>query len=96
MNVYLSPLAPENLVSREGFGNPVPRQPAHLYTQAEPGKNVNNRSVRVVSTWHESEWLWLSWRGVDLVGMERDFITDLTVSCTDIDLMALKTSWEKL
>ena len=27
---------PENLVSRNGFGNnPVPRQPAHLHTQAE-------------------------------------------------------------
>ena len=26
-----------NLVSRDGFGNPVPRQPAHLHTQAESG-----------------------------------------------------------
>ena len=24
--------APENLVSRDGFGSPVPRQPAHLHT----------------------------------------------------------------
>ena len=30
-----SPFAPENLVSRDGFGSPVPRQPAHLHTQAE-------------------------------------------------------------
>ena len=29
--------APENLVSRKGFGSPVPRQPAHLRTQAESG-----------------------------------------------------------
>ena len=86
----------ENLVSRDGFGSPVPRQPAHLRTEAESDKNVNNRSVRVVRTLHESEWISLSWRGVDLVGMERDFITDLTVSCTDIDLMAPETSWEKL
>ena len=28
---------PENLVSRDGFSRPVPRQPAHLHTQAEPG-----------------------------------------------------------
>ena len=28
---------PENLVSRHGFGNPVPRQPAHPHTQAESG-----------------------------------------------------------
>ena len=33
----LSAFAPENLVSRDGFGNPVPRQPAHLHTQAESG-----------------------------------------------------------
>ena len=33
----LSTLAPENLVSRDGFGRPVPRQPAHLHTQAKSG-----------------------------------------------------------
>ena len=27
----LSPFAPENLVSRDEFGNPFPRQPAHLH-----------------------------------------------------------------
>ena len=35
MNVSLSTFVPENLVSRDGFGSPVPRQPAHLHTQAE-------------------------------------------------------------
>ena len=33
----LSPIAPENLVSRDGFGSPVPRQPAHFRTQVESG-----------------------------------------------------------
>ena len=28
-NTSLSPFAPENLVSRDGFGRPVPLQPAH-------------------------------------------------------------------
>ena len=37
MNISLSAFAPENLVSRDGFGSPVPRQPAHLHTQAESG-----------------------------------------------------------
>ena len=37
MNISLSPFAPENLISRDGFGSPVPRQPAHLHTQAESG-----------------------------------------------------------
>ena len=36
-NFSLSPFAPENLVSRDGFGRSVPRQPAHLHTQAESG-----------------------------------------------------------
>ena len=30
---HLSPFAPENLVSRDEFGSPVPRQPAHRHTQ---------------------------------------------------------------
>ena len=30
----LSPCVPENLVSRDGFSRLVPRQPAHLHTQA--------------------------------------------------------------
>ena len=29
MNISQSPFAPENLVARDGFGHPVPRQPAH-------------------------------------------------------------------
>ena len=37
INIFLSPFAPENLVSRDGFGSPVPRQPDHLHTQAESG-----------------------------------------------------------
>ena len=32
MNITLFPFASENLVSRDGFGSPVPRQPAHLHT----------------------------------------------------------------
>ena len=37
MNIFLSPFAPEILVSRDGFGSPVSRQPAHLHTQVESG-----------------------------------------------------------
>ena len=36
-NISLSAFTPEDLVSRDGFGSPVPRQPAHLRTQAESG-----------------------------------------------------------
>ena len=31
---------PENLVSRDGFSRPFPRQPAHLHTQAESGAYI--------------------------------------------------------
>ena len=40
MNNSLSPFAPMNLVSRDGFGSPVPRQPAHLHTQVESGAHL--------------------------------------------------------
>ena len=33
MNISLSPFAPENLISRDGLGSVVPRQPAQLHTQ---------------------------------------------------------------
>ena len=36
-NIPLSPYVPENLASRDEFSRPVPRQPAHLHTQAESG-----------------------------------------------------------
>ena len=44
MNISLSAFVPENLVSRDGFGSPVPRQPAHLHTQAESGAYLRNFS----------------------------------------------------
>ena len=40
----LTPFAPENLVSRYGFGSSVPRQPAHLHTQAEYGAYLRDCS----------------------------------------------------
>ena len=44
MNISLSLFKPENLVSRDGFGSPVPRQPAHLHTQAESGAYLRDSS----------------------------------------------------
>ena len=43
-NFPLSPCVPENLVSRDGFSRPVPRQPAHLHTQAESGAYLRDSS----------------------------------------------------
>ena len=43
-NISLSAFAPENLVSRDGFGSPVPRQPAHLHIQAESGAYLRDSS----------------------------------------------------
>ena len=44
MKIFLSPFAPENLVSRDGFGSPVPRPPAHLHYQAESGAYLRDSS----------------------------------------------------
>ena len=44
MDIDPSPYAPENLVSRDGFNRPVPRQPAHLPTQAESGAYLRDFS----------------------------------------------------
>ena len=43
-DIPLSPCVPENLVSRDGFSRPVPRQPAHLHTQAESGAYLRDSS----------------------------------------------------
>ena len=43
-NISLSAFAPENLVSRDGFGSPVPRRPAHLRTQAESDAYLQDSS----------------------------------------------------
>ena len=43
-NEYVSAFAPENLVSRDGFGSPVPRQPAYLHTRAESGAYLRDSS----------------------------------------------------
>ena len=44
-NVFsLSPFAPENLVSRDGFGSPVPRRPDHLHAQTEYGAYLRDTS----------------------------------------------------
>ena len=42
---FLSSFAHENLVSRDGFGSPVPRQPAHLHTQAGYGAHWSRSST---------------------------------------------------
>ena len=43
-NHFLFAFAPESLVSRGGFGSSVPRQPAHLHTQAESGAYLRDSS----------------------------------------------------
>ena len=42
--VPLSPCEPKNLILRNGFSRPVPRQPAHLHTQAESGAYLRDSS----------------------------------------------------
>ena len=44
IDIFLSAFVLENLVSRNGFGSPVPRQPAHLHIQAESGAYLRDSS----------------------------------------------------
>ena len=44
INTSLSPFAPKKMVSRDGFGSSVPRQPAHLHIQAEYGAYLRDSS----------------------------------------------------
>ena len=37
MNIFLSPFEPEKLVSRDGFGRPIPRLPAQLHILRQAG-----------------------------------------------------------
>ena len=43
-HISLFPFAPENLVSRDKFSSPAPRQPAHFHIQAESGAYLRNSS----------------------------------------------------
>ena len=45
MNISLPAFVHKNLVSRDGFGSPVPRQPAHLHTQVESGAYLRDSSL---------------------------------------------------
>ena len=44
MNIPQSAFVPENVVSRNGFGSPVRRQPAYLHTQTESGTYLRDSS----------------------------------------------------
>ena len=44
MNIFLFPFAPENLVLRDSFGHPAPRQPAHLRTHVQSGAYLRDSS----------------------------------------------------
>ena len=44
-NIPLSACVPENLVSRDGFSRPVPRQPARLHTQADADFKMYSSTV---------------------------------------------------
>ena len=44
IDIFLSAFAPENLVSRDGSGSTVSRQPTHLHTQAESGAYLRDSS----------------------------------------------------
>ena len=54
LNIPLSPCVPENLVSRDGFRRPVPRQPAHLHPQAGSGAYLRDSSRSAAASIYET------------------------------------------
>ena len=58
MNISLSAFSPDNLVSRDGFGSPVPRQPAHLHTQAQSGAYLLRGSSHHTPSGQISSYAW--------------------------------------
>ena len=57
--IPLSPCVPENLVSRDGFSRPVPRQPAHLHPQAESGAGGSGLALAILVGLANRNW-WLA------------------------------------
>ena len=68
IHISLSAFAPENLVSREGFGSPVPSQPAHLHTQAESGAYLRDSSQYSIVFFAVSETCIMKIYGVNISG----------------------------
>ena len=72
MNISLSLFALERVVSRDGFGSPVPRQPAHLHTLAAAGVSLGyffyivfdiSRTVPITNLRDSTAELWdVAWR----------------------------------
>ena len=48
MNISLSPFAPGNLVSRNGFGSPVPSQPVIYYAVDNPVHRQEEASTKAL------------------------------------------------
>ena len=46
-DIPLSPCVPENLVARDGFSRPVPRQPAHLWFVCEKIRDRRGREIYI-------------------------------------------------
>ena len=47
MNISQSAFVPENLGSQDGVGSPVPRQPAHLHTQAKSDAYLSSAAASI-------------------------------------------------
>ena len=73
MNISLSAFAPEDLVARDGFGSPVPRQPAQLHTQAESGAYLRDSftSFAAASIYLSSRAIAYRWRSLPRVCRHR-------------------------
>ena len=82
MSFYLSPFAPENVVSRDRFGRAVPRQPAHSPHLLRAGlSSTESRSTVVycVRTEFGRHYRYIANKGTGDDGMCCEFIAVLRV-----------------
>ena len=85
--IPLSPCVPENLVSRDGFSRPVPRQPAHLHTQAQSGAYLRD-SVTPAGTSKELDVQNEMEENTHTQSMGSPFGVQIQVSCAALKLHA--------
>ena len=76
-NISLSPCVPENLISRDGFSRPVPRQPAHLHTQAESGSNELVDAFKFLLNIYSRLLLWMCINMRDKLCADRSHLTQI-------------------
>ena len=86
----LSAFAPENLVSRDGLGSPVPRQPAHLHTQAEAQCSQQCYCCQQFTTLVRSALLYVEQSSYSISSVDHVTVQTISAGTTRMPVKALR------